>query len=133
VSAIALDFSDGGVEFRWKDYRHDSKPKVMRLPVAEFTRRFLLHVLPSGLQRIRHCGLLANRTRQAKLEHCRELFGATPPAPNEHDPEEDYRDRYLRLTGVSLVDCPACKRGRMVCIETLLPKPPSQGPPDARA
>ncbi len=28
-----------------KDYRHDSKPKVMRLPVAEFTRRFLLHVL----------------------------------------------------------------------------------------
>lgn len=40
---------------------------------------------------------------------------------------------YLRLTGVSLVDCPACKRGRMVCIETLLPRPPSQGPPDGRA
>ena len=30
---------------------------------AEFTRRFLLHVLPSALQRIGHCGLLANRTR----------------------------------------------------------------------
>ena len=124
-----VDFSDGSVAFRWKDYRHDSKPKVMRLPAAEFTRRFLLHVLPSGLQRIRHYGLLANRTRGAKLERCRELLGVAPPPPSEHDPDEDYRDRYLRLTGVSLVDCPACKRGRMVCIETLLPRPPSQGPP----
>jgi len=128
-----VDLSDGSVAFRWKDYRHDSKPKVMRLPAAEFTRRFLLHVLLPGLQRIRHYGLLANRTRAAKLERCRALLGVTPPAPTEQDPDEDYRDRYLRLTGVSLVDCPACKRGRMVCIETLLPKPPAQGPPDERA
>jgi hypothetical protein len=61
------------------------------------------------------------------------LLGVAPPPPNEHDEGEDYRDRYLRLTGVSLVDCPACKRGRMVCIETLLPRPPAQGPPDGRA
>ena len=128
-----VDFSGGSVAFRWKDYRHDSKPKVMRLPVAEFTRRFLLHVLPPGLQRIRHYGLLANRTRDAKLERCRALLGVTAPASTEQVPDEDYRDRYLRLTGVSLVDCPACKRGRMVCIETLLPKPPAQGPPDGRA
>ena len=129
-----VDFSDGSVAFRWKDYRRDSKPKVMRLPVAEFTRRFLLHVLPSGLQRIRHYGLLANRTRDAKLERCRELLGvAPPPPPAEHGEGEDYRDRYLRLTGVSLLDCPMCKRGRMVCIETLLPRPPSQGPPDGCA
>jgi hypothetical protein len=46
---------------------------------------------------------------------------------------KDYRDRYLRLTGMSLVDCPACQRGRMVCIETLPPRPPAQGPPDGRA
>jgi hypothetical protein len=106
----------------------------MRLLAAEFTRRFLLHVLPSGLQRIRHYGLMANRTRDIKLERCRELLGvAPPPPPKEHGQDEDYRERYLRLTGVSLADCPACKRGRMVCIETLLPKPPSQVPPDARA
>jgi Putative transposase len=124
-----VDFSDASVTFRWKDYRHENKPKVMRLPAQEFTRRFLLHVLPAGLQRIRHYGLLANRTRDAKLERCRELLGVVPPPPNEQTPEENYRDRYLRLTGVSLVDCPACKRGRMVCIETLPPRPPSQGPP----
>ena len=123
-----VDFSEGQVAFRWKDYRRENQVKVMRLPAAEFTRRFLLHVLPSGLQRIRHYGLLANRTRQAKLERCRELLGAAPPA-SEHVEDEDYRDRYLRLTGVSLVDCPACKCGRMVCIETLLPRPPARGPP----
>ena len=128
-----VDFSDRSVAFRWKDYRHESKVKVMRLPAEEFTRRFLLHVLPSGLQRIRHYGLLANRTRHAKLERCRELLGVAPTAPSEHDPDEDYHDRYLRLTGVSLLDCPVCKRGRMVCIETLLPKPPAQGPPEGCA
>ena len=128
-----LDFSDGSVAFRWKDYRRENRLKVMLLPAAEFTRRFLLHVLPSGLQRIRHYGLLANRTRVAKLERCRELLGVPPTPPNEQPRGEDYRDRYLRLTGVSLEDCPACKRGRMVCIETLLPRPPAQGPPDGRA
>jgi hypothetical protein len=125
-----VDFSDGSVAFRWKDYRRENKPKVMRLPAAEFTRRVLLHVLPSGLQRIRHYGLLANRTRDAKLQRCRELLGVTPPPPATHVQGEDYRDRYLRLTGVSLVDCPACKRGRMVCVETLLPSPSARGPPD---
>ena len=123
-----VDFSEGHVAFRWKDYRRENQVKVMRLPAAEFTRRFLLHVLPSGLQRIRHYGLLANRTREAKLERCRKLLGVAPPA-SEHVEDKDYRDHYLRLTGVSLVDCPACKRGRMVCIETLLPRPPARGPP----
>jgi hypothetical protein len=127
-----VDFSDGSVAFRWKDYRHEGKPKVMRLLVAEFTRRFLLHVLPSGLQRIRHYGLLAKRTRDAKLQRCRELLGVEPTPPAERDSDEDYLDRYLRLTGVSLVVCPACTHGHMVCIETLLPRPPAQGPPDGR-
>jgi len=128
-----VDFSDGSVAFRWKDYRLDDKPRVMRLAATEFTRRFLLHVLPSGLQRIRHYGLLANRTRDAKLQRCRELLGVAPPPPPTQEPCEDYRDRYLRLTGVSLMDCPACKRGRMVCVETLPPHSTARGPPDERA
>lgn len=106
---------------------------MLRLPATEFTRRFLLHALPSGLPRIRHYGLLANRTRDAKLDRCRQLIGVEPPVPTGHDEEEDYSDRYLRLTGVSLVDCPACKHGHMVRTEPLMPKPPSQGPPIERA
>jgi hypothetical protein len=51
------------------------------------------------------------------------------PDPVPADDEEDYRDRYQRLTGISLWDCPQCKRGRMVCIETLLPASLPRGPP----
>ncbi len=67
--------------------------------VHEALAALLLHVLPSGLQRIRHYRLLVNRMRHAKLERCRELLGIAPPAPNGQEPDEDYRDRCLRLTG----------------------------------
>jgi len=128
-----LDFTDGTVTFQWKDYRHESRNKVMRLDAQEFVRRFLLHVLPTGFQRIRHYGLLANCHRQAKLEHCRQLLAA--PAPVVEPPAEslDYRDRYERLTGVSLRDCPQCHRGQMVCIESFLPGTLPRGPPLLRS
>jgi len=70
----ALD--DTGVTLQWKDYRQPAKPKLTRLDVIEFIRRFLLHVLPAGFQRIRHFGWLANRNRKAKLALCRELIHA---------------------------------------------------------
>jgi hypothetical protein len=49
----------------------------MTLTANEFLRRFLLHVLPKGLVRIRHFGLFANRTRAVTLALCRSLLG--PP------------------------------------------------------
>jgi len=58
-----IDCVDSKGRFHWKDYRHGSCQKVMSLDTDEFIRRFLLHVLPSGFQRIRHYGLLANRYR----------------------------------------------------------------------
>jgi len=63
------------VVFEWKDYRDDSKVKVMSLEAVEFLRRFLMHVLPSGFHRIRYYGLFANRHRAANLERCRYLLG----------------------------------------------------------
>jgi hypothetical protein len=126
-----VDFDNGQVAFQWKDYRHESRYKVMRLQADEFVRRFLLHVLPSGFQRIRHYGLLANRTRDAKLARCRQLLDSPPPVPAATEEPEDYRDRYERLTGVSLWDCPLCKHGRMICIETWLPGSMPRGPPSA--
>ena len=125
-----LEFADGTVTFKWKDYRHESRNKVMALDAQEFIRRFLLHVLPSGFQRIRHYGLLANCHSQAKLERCRELLQA-PALEIPAIPEEltDYQDRYERLTGVSLRNCPHCGYGQMVCIETLLPAKLARAPP----
>ena len=126
-----VDFADGEVAFAWKDYHHESRHKVMRLDAQEFVRRFLLHVLPPGFQRIRHYGLLANRTRGVKLERCRQLLNAPAPEPVPVDEPENYRDRYQRLTGVSLWDCPLCKHGRMICIETWQAGSMPRGPPSA--
>ena len=122
-----LDFADGQVTFQWKDYRHESQPKVMRLDAPEFVRRFLLHVLPTGFQRIRHYGLLANCHREDKLAQCRQLLQAPPP-PLPDEPV-DYLDQYQRLTGVSLRDCPQCGHGQMVRIESFPPNALSRGPP----
>jgi len=124
-----IDFVDGKVSFRWKDYRHDSRQKVMRLDAQEFIRRFLLHVLPNGFQRIRHYGLLANRHRVLKLTRCRQLLDQPAPAVKLPDASLDYRDRYERLTGKSLRDCPKCAHGRMVCIETFPPGAMPRAPP----
>ena len=124
-------FTGEHVTFHWKDYRHESRHRLMQLDCQEFVRRFLLHVLPPGFQRIRHYGLLANRTREGKLRRCRELLDAPAPVGEKHAVEdvEDYRDQYERLTGISLRDCPACGHGQMVRIGTLLPQVLVRGPP----
>jgi hypothetical protein len=75
-----LAMNEHGVTFRWKDYRAKGKQryKPMTLSPQEFMRRFLLHVLPGGLHRIRHYGLLANGARKANLALARELLNVLP-------------------------------------------------------
>lgn len=75
--------SDTEVTFRSKDYHDRGRSKELTLRGEEFARRFLQHVLPCGLVRIRHYGLLANRGRAEKLRLCRRLLlveGMRPPA-----------------------------------------------------
>ena len=55
-----------------------TRNKTMTLETDEFTRRFLLHVLPGGFHRIRHYGLLANPSRRANLAKIRELLDGAP-------------------------------------------------------
>jgi hypothetical protein len=100
-----IKLEDGRVSFRWRDYRHHDKVKVMTLAADEFIRRFLLHSLPDGFHRIRHYGFLANGHRAAKLALCRQLLATPPPAP---PPPTDYREHYRQLTGLSLEICPCC-------------------------
>ncbi len=126
---VSLD--DGHVTFRWKDYKHPGAPKTMTLEADEFIRRFLLHVPPDGFKRIRSYGWLANRHRTARLATCRRLLGVVAPTDDIPDPMEDYRDRYQRLTGRSLRDCPVCGKGHMVCIETFRPGALPRAPPPA--
>ena len=121
-----VDIDQGKVRFRWKDYRDGNRQKTMSLAADEFIRRFLLHVLPDGFQRIRYYGFLANRHRGQKLARCRQLLAMPPPEPTDEAAVQDYRDQYQQLTGASLTECPACQRGHMVIIEVLKPAKPSR-------
>lgn len=115
-----IELEEGKVSFSWKDYRQDGLTKIMTLSAEEFIRRFLLHALPDGFQRIRHYGLLAHGHCAAKLALCRTLLAAPPPAPPPSPPASDSRERYRELTGHDLDICPHCG-GRMVRIRTELP------------
>jgi len=82
-----IAFDNRGVTFRWKDYRAKGRTrhKTMTLTAAKFMRRFLLHVLPTGVHRIRHYGLLANVGRKENLALARELLKVPVPAPTKSD------------------------------------------------
>jgi hypothetical protein len=114
-----LDIDHGQVSFHWKDYRHGDQQKTMTLEADEFIRRFLLHVLPDGFQRIRHYGFLGHRYCQAKLALCRQLLGVASTGIVPQPSKPDYRDFYEKLTGKSLRDCPVCHVGHMVAIAAL--------------
>jgi Putative transposase/Transposase zinc-binding domain len=121
-----LDIDQGKVRFRWKDYRNGNRQRTMTLATDEFIRRFLLHVLPEGFQRIRYYGFLANRHREQKLARCRQLLAMPQPEATDKAAVQDYRDQYQKLTGASLTECPACQGGHLVIIEVLKPVKPSR-------
>ena len=123
---ITLD--DNGVTFKWKDYRAQGREryKSMALPIAEFIRRFLIHVLPQGFHRIRHYGLFANGGRTRNIARARELLGMPPPEAEDTDTAEDTEPPALAQP------CPHCG-GPMIVIETFEPGHPPRAPPPKQA
>ena len=105
-----LDVSDGKVTFQYKDRKDNNETKTVTLEADEFIRRFLLHVLPHGFQRVRHYGLFANRSKKHNLARCRELLNV-PAFPQPAG--ESTRERMLRLTGIDIALCPHCKKGTL--------------------
>jgi len=73
-----LAFDGQSVSFAWRDYKDSNKSKIMTLDATEFSRRFLLHVLPSRFVKIRHYGLLCSRNIKSKLTKCMKLTGNKP-------------------------------------------------------
>jgi|SRR5215471_7905151 len=106
---IAME--DGNVTFRWKDYAHAGKKRKMTLAAEEFIRRFLLHVLPKGLVRIRHYGWMANRCRSERVALCRALLAPEPQAPVTATATEPPRGRR----------CPVCG-GVIEVVEMIVPR-----------
>jgi Putative transposase/Transposase zinc-binding domain len=103
-------FQDDQVTFRWKDYAHGNKKKMMTLSSQEFLRRFLLHVLPRGFVRIRFFGFLAHRYRATLLPQCRLLLLNNPKphviAVSNSSP-----------TQTAIFRCPICA-SPMIIVET---------------
>ena len=110
-----ISANDTGVTFRWKDYRIEghARYKTMTLPIHEFIRRFLMHVLPKGFHRIRHYGLFANGTRAENVALARKLL-AMPPSVSEPDTRLSFEPDQPRTLPKP---CPRCG-GRMIIIET---------------
>lgn len=122
-----VKMEDGQVTFGWKDYRCDYRGRTMTLEASEFIRRYLLHVLPRGFQRIRQYGLLANRSRASKLAACRQLLGITDIAMEPKVRSEGYQAQYEAVTGESLVCCPVCRTGHLQRVAVIAPMPMASG------
>ena len=106
-----VSFKDGQVTFRWRDSAHHNEQNLMTLPVDEFLRRFLLHILPKGFVRIRNFGFLANRRRATLLPLCFQSLGSTPePQTEQHASSTEDSPNLYR--------CPKCG-GPMKVIERL--------------
>jgi hypothetical protein len=105
-----LALADGSVRFRWRDSAHGNRKRMMSLPVDEFLRRFLLHVLPRGFMRIRNFGFLANRRRAELLPLCFRLLQQPERPPT--------RPVSATPSTQSLWTCPLCG-GIMSVVERL--------------
>lgn len=110
-----VSLKDGQVTFRYKDYRKGHLPRRMQVSAVEFIRRFLLHSLPRGFMRIRHYGILANRSRRENLTLCRSLLAnnANRPARAEPSPEQSVREHHF--------PCPKCSHTSTLIIAVVPP------------
>ncbi|MBT7186522.1 IS91 family transposase [Candidatus Bathyarchaeota archaeon] len=109
-------FDEDTVVFGYRDAHQRSR--TMGLPIEEFIRRFLQHVLPDRFVKIRYYGLWSNRQRHASLAHCRRLLGQRPPQRME---PLTWQQWLYKLTGVDPTRCPQCYQGSMIPCRILLP------------
>ena len=108
-----VSLNNAQVAFAYKDYRRGQREHVMRLEAVEFMRRFLLHVLPKGFVRIRHYGLLSNRSRKEKLVLCRRLLGSVVQPNSDTEPANSTDAASIKWV------CPLCHTGAMIIVARL--------------
>jgi len=104
------------VTFSYRDRKNQNRKKTMTLDAHEFIRRFLLHVIPKGFVRVRHFGVLANRSKDL-LSKCRQLLDRYPTVPKL--PQRSVHEMMLQLTGIDITRCPLCQKGTLVFLANL--------------
>jgi hypothetical protein len=128
-----ITLRDGFVTFKYKESATD-QVKFSTLTAEEFIRRFLQHVLPPRLVKVRYYGLLSPR-RRALLDRARQLLASAPPslanamsqAPQPQDPHPAKLDspdnqRPPQSNHPQLSTCPDCGAVMVVCAQ--LPRQP---------
>jgi len=105
-----VSIENNNVTFKWRDYKDNSKCKLMSISAEEFIRRFLIHILPSGFMKIRHYGLLGNRNKTAKLKICKQLTN-TPILLKE---KISTIQLIQQITGRDISKCPNCGSRKLI-------------------
>jgi len=106
-----LNITDTHVTFIAKDYRDKAQKKPVRLKGEKFLRRFVQHILPKGLVRIRRYGIYHHTTkRNLQLQF---VPDQKPDIDSLIKSTESSNERIKRLTGFDPGLCPTCKKGHM--------------------
>lgn len=115
-----VSMQDDKVTFSYRDRTDENKVKEMTVKAQEFIRRYLLHILPKRFMKIRYYGFLAHTNKKASIPLLRQLID--PDAECIEKITETVQEMMIRLTGVDIVLCPECGKGKMGCIK-ILPNP----------
>jgi len=101
------------VTFRYRDRADGDVEKTKTVSSAAFIRRFLLHILPKGMQKIRFCGWMGRNVRRANLQAIRFSIGVPPPEPEASAPP-------------TAPTCPCCAKSALVLIGEEQPRAPPE-------
>lgn len=102
--------SSSSVSFKYTDYGDGNKRKMMQLTADEFIRRYLLHVLPKGVMRVRHFGFLANACKRKRLALIKEQLSSAPTKT----------EKTTVVIGCQWL-CPQCKEGYLLFVGIIKP------------
>lgn len=111
-----VSLHDGQVTFSYRDRADQNRKKLLTLPAEEFLRRFLLHVVPPHLVRIRYYGFLASPKKRELLARCRTALQSRPNASPQDAPKP-----HSMTSFDSFWRCPSCHVGRLLLVARLSP------------
>lgn len=112
-----ISIDNGRVTFTYRDRQKDNEIRKITLVADEFIRRFLLHVLPKGLMKIRYFGFLSHTNKKEQIPLIRNLIDPHATLPEKIN--ESLNEMMLRLTGIDITCCPQCKKGKMIRIRKM--------------
>ena len=127
---VKIDDQQVTLRVRADQHNGHGGKRIVKLAGVEFVRRFLLHVLPTGIKRIRHYGLLAPAGKRIKLAQVREALSMPAANPVATESAQAFMQRVVQQ---DILQCPCCRRGRLRVVAVLgglrhLPDPHRRAP-----